>query len=238
VSLVQENESDDHTPAKTRSGGAPKRSTGGGVSLAAPISPVVVPEVVKNTSSAPKPKRSTGGGVSLATENRSPERVNVNSSSGSNQNKPTAAENLAAAKRATERPDRGASDSSNKKARGDQNQSKGKNTYVSFYELAATLEMNKGPDIQRRKNNTYGVILSYTLPKALSKTASNKYMVSYFLADPSLHFSTKSHICLNVFGDRIEDFPVVHSVGDVIRCHRVEMQNWNGLQVRTTQIRK
>ena len=59
----------------------------------------------------------------------------------------------------------------------------------------------------------------------------SKYSASYFLADPSQPESFETNVNLQVFGDKLDDFPVVRSVGDVLRCHRVNAQFYNGLQL-------
>ena len=48
----------------------------------------------------------------------------------------------------------------------------------------------------------YGVVLSYTAPKALAKGKASRYMQSYFLADPSMPYAVTTNVCLNVFAER------------------------------------
>ena len=77
----------------------------------------------------------------------------------------------------------------------------------------------------------YGVVVSFTAPKAMPKGKASKYMASYFLADPSMPYSVVTNVCLNVFADSLDQLPVVQAAGDIIRCHRVKINEWNGLQL-------
>ncbi len=77
----------------------------------------------------------------------------------------------------------------------------------------------------------YGVVLSHTTVKELPKGRASKFMASLFIADPSMPYSVATNVCLNIFADSLDQIPVVQAAGDIIRCHRVKVQNWNGLQL-------
>ena len=108
--------------------------------------------------------------------------------------------------------------------------------YISLFQAAERVKQDaSGTDSYKIGKNdliyTYGVILSYTLPKELPAGRSSKFMASYFIADPSMPFSVATNVCLNIFADSLAQMPVVHAAGDIIRCHRVKVNYWNGLQL-------
>ncbi len=113
--------------------------------------------------------------------------------------------------------------------------------YLNLTQIASEIKKNFGDD-NYRKNDvcTYGVIVSFSLPKRLNRVGKqfSKYSASYFLADPSQPESFETNVNLQVFGDKLDDFPVVRSVGDVLRCHRVNAQFYNGLQLVAPSPRK
>jgi len=109
--------------------------------------------------------------------------------------------------------------------------------YIGFEEAAVLLRISEGASgkkatsISQEKINCYGVVVSYTQPKELHNKAS-KYMASYFIVDPTLPYNaTSAAICLNIFADELSQLPIVHSAGDILRCHRVKVNFWNGLQL-------
>ena len=113
---------------------------------------------------------------------------------------------------------------------------KEKYEYIDFEQAAALLRKSEGehgktvPQAQD-KINCYGIVVSYTRPKELHNKAS-KYMASYFMVDPTKPYtSTTTAVCLNVFANEISQLPVVYSAGDILRCHRVKANFWNGLQL-------
>ncbi len=113
--------------------------------------------------------------------------------------------------------------------------------YYDLTEIATDLKANMGQDNYRKLELcTYGVVVSYSLPKKLNRVGKqfSKYCASYFLADPSQPESFEANVNLQVFGDKLEDFPIIRSVGDVLRCHRVNAQYYNGLQLVAPSPRK
>ena len=113
--------------------------------------------------------------------------------------------------------------------------------YYDLTEIATDLKANMGQDNYRKLELcTYGVVVSYSLPKKLNRVGKqfSKYSASYFLADPSQPESFEANVNLQVFGDKLEDFPIIRSVGDVLRCHRVNAQYYNGLQLVAPSPRK
>lgn len=107
--------------------------------------------------------------------------------------------------------------------------------YKTLSELAEVLKINlaKKDNYRNYECNTYGVVISFTQPKLCTGKAAkyNKYQASYFLADPSRDETFESNVNMNVFGNSLDDFPYVRSVGDVLRCHRVTAQFYQGLQL-------
>lgn len=107
--------------------------------------------------------------------------------------------------------------------------------YFTLSEIAEDLKINMAKkDNYRRYNvDTYGVVVSFTQPREITGKGRkyNKYVASYFLADPSQKESFEANVNLNVFGNTLEEFPFVRSVGDVLRCHRINAQFYNGLQL-------
>lgn len=69
----------------------------------------------------------------------------------------------------------------------------------------------------------YGVIIGYSLVKSCSASASNKFSATYQLVDPSRD-DFENPVVLNVFGDKLDYFPEVRRVGDILRIHRANAQ--------------
>ena len=109
--------------------------------------------------------------------------------------------------------------------------------YIGFEDAAALLRVAEGATRKKdtaqsqEKINCYGVVVSFTQPKELHNKAS-KYMASYFIVDPTMPYNaTSASVCLNIFADELSQLPKVYSAGDILRCHRVKVNFWNGLQL-------
>ena len=59
-------------------------------------------------------------------------------------------------------------------------------------------------------------MIGFTRPKSTSSGANDKYSASYTLIDDSL--SGKQFVTLNLFGNEINQFPMITSAGNILRC--------------------
>ena len=78
--------------------------------------------------------------------------------------------------------------------------------------------------------HVYGVIIDSTFPY---KVATDKYIVSLKIVDPSLHSkggkpSDNDFATVVLYASKFEDLPIINRVGDIIRIHRATLRLHEG----------
>jgi len=92
--------------------------------------------------------------------------------------------------------------------------------YVDLIDLKSLLA--EGSD--EEKVNVFAVILGANPPR---QVRNGSWMVSLTLIDESCS-DPGSAVVLNVFNDDTRKLPICAKAGDVVRCHRVKAQMWEG----------
>ena len=92
--------------------------------------------------------------------------------------------------------------------------------YTNLGDLKAMIRTSSNDSV-----SVMGIVASFTRVKRCS--GKNKYMASYSLVDTTCS-SASDVVIVNIFGDKIENFPRVTAIGDVLRLNRVKLGEYKG----------
>lgn len=108
------------------------------------------------------------------------------------------------------------------------------NNLRNVYESHRTLAIQPGGSLGPCLVNVYGVVLGFGSP---AQTKTGDWMVGIALVDETLPLAEPDPatklvefvhtVNLNIFAKHREDLPDLRCAGDVLRAHRVKLQEWN-----------